>query len=295
VLQWRKTRREEPVLAPREERLILEKAYLPEHVVSLMTSVSGGEPFLFDDFVSYARDNWAILVGYPLTEALSDPLLERAIARILKELKPEYLWLMAPEIPAAFIQKDLEQERDVYFTISLDGYHVKERLKRVATGASSLVTVERNKTMSSEHRKLIKEFLTGGGLTPRVRELFLAMPEYVNHCKTAFVLEARDMKGRLVAFYVLELGASTFLAYVVGCRSRRDYVPHVSDLLFLTMTELAREENKGSINLGLGVNQGIRRFKEKWGGRPSFPYHFCEYRTGFTGQRDFMRALESKL
>ncbi|MFZ3090961.1 MAG: hypothetical protein WA240_10125 [Nitrospirota bacterium] len=32
------------------------------------------------------------------------------------------------------------------------------------------------------------------------------------------------------------------------------------------MINLAKEHGKGYINLGLGVNNGIRRFKEKWGG-----------------------------
>jgi hypothetical protein len=32
------------------------------------------------------------------------------------------------------------------------------------------------------------------------------------------------------------------------------------------------------LHLGLGVNAGIRRFKEKWGGAPTLAYEFCEWR-----------------
>jgi hypothetical protein len=39
---------------------------------------------------------------------------------------------------------------------------------------------------------------------------------------------------------------------------------------------MSLEFNKDYIHLGLGVNAGIRRFKEKWGGLPSRRYEMCE-------------------
>lgn len=60
-------------------------------------------------------------------------------------------------------------------------------------------------------------------------------------------------------------------------------VLRLSDLLFYEMINLAKEHGKGYINLGLGVNEGIRRFKEKWGGVPFLRYEFCEYRRKDTG------------
>ena len=39
------------------------------------------------------------------------------------------------------------------------------------------------------------------------------------------------------------------------------------------MSNVAQSNGKEAINLGLGINSGIRRFKEKWGGVPFLP---CE-------------------
>ncbi len=89
-------------------------------------------------------------------------------------------------------------------------------------------------------------------------------------------LNARDKTGKLCAFSVVDLGAKNFSAYILGAHSKKHYVPHASDLLFLEMINLTREAGKSSINLGLGVNEGIRRFKEKWGGKPFLRYEFCE-------------------
>jgi lysylphosphatidylglycerol synthetase-like protein (DUF2156 family) len=121
------------------------------------------------------------------------------------------------------------------------------------------------------------------------------MPDYIGHSSTAFVLNAREKKGKLCAFYVVDLAAGGFTTYVLGTYSKKNYVPHASDLLFLEMMELTREHGKDIINLGLGVNQGIRRFKEKWGGVPFLKYEFCEHRRESTKIASVMRILEGKL
>jgi hypothetical protein len=61
------------------------------------------------------------------------------------------------------------------------------------------------------------------------------------------------------------------------------------------MMALTREHGKSIIDLGLGVNEGIRRFKEKWGGIPFLKYEFCEHRPRSTKIASVMRILEGKL
>jgi len=56
------------MLTSEEEAYILEHAYVPEHCISLLTLVSGGEPFLIDDYFICHKDNWLILIGYPLED-----------------------------------------------------------------------------------------------------------------------------------------------------------------------------------------------------------------------------------
>ena len=43
------------------------------------------------------------------------------------------------------------------------------------------------------------------------------------------------------------------------------------------MIRVARRQGKEFVHLGLGVNDGIRRFKSKWGGTPSLPYEMAEW------------------
>jgi hypothetical protein len=121
------------------------------------------------------------------------------------------------------------------------------------------------------------------------------MPDYIGRSSSAWMLNARDKAGRLCAFTVVELGAKDFSTYVLGSHSKKHYVPHASDLLFLEMINLTREHGKNTIHLGLGVNKGIRRFKEKWGGKPFLRYEFCERRYGAARKVSLIEALVGRL
>jgi hypothetical protein len=283
------------VLTAEEEAYILEKAYVPEHIVSLMALVSKADSFLIEDHFVLVKDNWLILVGYPLDQLFSQPRCEKIIGKVLQTFRPEILWFIGPEIPASPLSTCQERETDQYYRLDLEKLKVKASLKRAVDKASQELTIEIGHSISKEHEALISELLKREKLPPRVRELYRAMPDYVGHSSTACVLNAWDKKGKLSAFYVIELGAKHFSTYVLGTHSKKHYVPHASDFLFFEMIKLTREHGKNIINLGLGVNEGIRRFKEKWGGVPFLNYEFCEHRRRSTKIASAIRILEGKL
>ena len=94
------------------------------------------------------------------------------------------------------------------------------------------------------------------------------------------LFEARKA-GKLAAFNIVDLGAADYAFYLFSFRSGKIKVPGASDLLFHEMVNLAQTEGKKAVNLGLGVNAGIRRFKEKWGGVP-----FLDYFSAFVDKRE---------
>ena len=283
------------VITPQEEAYISERAYVPEHIINLMWPISKGEPFLKEDHLSFVKDNWLILVGYPLDQDFSPVRTERVVKQVVEAFRPEILWFIGPEILPSLLDSCKERETDRYYTLDIEQTKLKPSLQRIADKVSKDLTVERSHSFSKEHKALIAELLKREKLPPRVRELYRAMPDYVGHSSSACTLDARGKNGKLCAFFVVELGAKHFSTYVLGCHSKKHYVPHASDLLFLEMIKLTREHGKHTINLGLGVNEGIRRFKEKWGGIPSLKYEFCERYYGTTRTLSLINSLEGKL
>ncbi len=283
------------MLTPEEEAYVLSKAYVPEHVLNLMVFISKGEPFLKEDHLVFVKDNWLILVGYPLEGNFSQERCEKILKQAVETFRPEYLWFIGPEIPLSLQGSCKERQTDQYYKLDLDQTKPKPSLQRVAEKTSKELIVERVHSISKEHEGLISELLKREKLSPRLQELYRAMPDYVAHSSTACVLNARGRNGKLCAFFVVELGAKNFSTYVLGSHSKKHYVSHASDLLFLEMIKLTRENGKETINLGLGVNEGIRRFKEKWGGIPFLKYEFCERHYGYTRTVSLIKSLEGKL
>ncbi len=62
-----------------QEDYIERHAYVPEHIPQYVTPISQTEPYLFGDYLVYAKKGHFILVGYPLKEAFEEKRLERAL------------------------------------------------------------------------------------------------------------------------------------------------------------------------------------------------------------------------
>lgn len=278
-----------------EELYILSKAYVPEHTVSLMAPISKGEPYLIDGYLCFSKDDWMILIGYPLDHDFTTEGFQRALDDAVKRLRPECIRLVASELHPSLTQLCQERESDYYYKLELNRLEIKNDLMRLIRRASRDLSVKRGREILNEHKELILEFIERENPNPRIRELFLSLQEYVPCSKTSIVLNARDKKQNLSSFYIVELAAKEFATYVVGCHSKKNYTPGLSDLLFFEMINLAKEHGKNYIHLGLGVNEGIRRFKEKWGGIPFLKYEFCEYVKGYNRTLKLLRNLESKL
>jgi hypothetical protein len=283
------------MISPEEEKYVLARAYVPEHILNLMVSVSKGEPFLVEEYLYFAHDNWLIFVGYPLERDFSKARCEAAVEQAVDTIRPEYLWFIGPEIPDGWSDSCAERQSDRYYKLDLALTHPKPSLLRQAEHAAQEARVEIARKFTRQHAALIAEFLKRENLPPMIRELYRAMPYYVTSSPTAALLAAHDKKERLTALFVVELNAREFATYVLGCYSRTHYVAHASDLLFREMIELAKKEGKNYINLGLGVNAGIKRFKEKWGGVPFLAYEFCERRFQRKKRAPLFRLLEGKL
>ncbi|HQI56059.1 MAG: hypothetical protein KBH82_02665 [Syntrophorhabdaceae bacterium] len=265
------------MLTQDEEIYIFENAYIPEHIVSLMSILSKGEPFLADDYVYYIKDDLAILIGYPLKEEFSLNHFEGFVKSLMKSIPCKYFRMAAPQLPEVFLKRSTNSSSDEYFILPLEKFHIKGSLRREVEKTLSVVEVERGRVIDEGHTMLINEMLERVKPDERIEKLYLSMTDYVRKSDTALVLNAKDSEGRLVAFYILELAAKHFISYLLGCHSKRHYVSHASDVLFFELINVAKEQMKGCINLGLGVNSGIVRFKKKWGGIPYMRYEFCEY------------------
>lgn len=255
------------MLSNQEIQWLHGRAYLPEHLPDYVRSVSGAEPFLYRNYLYFLNKKHLIFNGYPL-EPDADPPAP-VYETICDRCQPATVVLIAPDLWLPAEQYELQVE-DSYYRLDLPlppmaaavAYMVRRASRELQVGPGSF---------GKEHRKMIKAFVGSHQFNRQQKYLYKHIPHYLMASDGAVLLEARKERD-LAAFNVVDLSAADYAFYMFSFRSSKIKVPGASDLLFHEMVNLAQAEGKKAINLGLGVNAGIHRFKEKWGGVPFLDY-----------------------
>ena len=256
------------MLSQEEKALIYHQAYVPEHLPEYVTAISGAEPHLIGEHLCFTRRNHLIFIGYPLCHHRADT--HGAYRSACERFRPATVAITAPQIfwlPEADCRK---QPSDSYYRLALPLRSLDPEVAYMVRRAAKELAVGRGK-FRREHQKLIKAFLKRHDLSPGQIHLFKQMPQYLKRSATACLLEARK-EDLLAAFTVVDTGSAQSAFYLFNFRSDAINVPGASDLLFHEMVKLALSAQKTALNLGLGIHPGIRRFKEKWVGRPFLSY-----------------------
>lgn len=255
------------MLTSEECDLVYDHAYLPEHLPDYVRSVTGGEPYLEGGHLCFLREKHLTFIGYALgSGALDTP---EAYESACRRFKPATVALIASEIPLP-AEACETRGTDHYYRLDLPAVSPPPEVAYMVRRADRELKVGTG-TFGREHRKLVKAFLSQHDFASEQKHIYKRIPQYLNSSGTASLIEAR--KGHtLVAFNILDTGARGYAFYMFSFRSYRQPVPGASDLIFSEMIRRAQSEGKKALNLGLAINPGIQRFKEKWGGKVFLPY-----------------------
>lgn len=258
---------------PAEVKEVLRKASVPEHSIPFMEAMSGGDFFLIDSYLFIAAEDWLLAIGYPLEGDFTGRGFEDSLASALRRTRARRCWAACPSLPERL--KPHRRQQDYYYILSPDS-PIPARLERLAEKAAALLRAEESAVFTPEHRRLWSEFMTRD-LPPDVLELYARTESVLPRAQGLSLLNAWDREGHLAASFFIDSAPGRFISYLLGAYSRSHYTPYASDLLFREMIRVARQRGKEFLHLGLGVNEGIRRFKVKWGGRPGLSYEMAEW------------------
>ncbi len=251
------------MLSSEDRDRIYRKAYLPEHLWVYVEAISGGHAHLHGSYLCYVCGDHLIFVGYPLASPAADTA--DAFQSAWERFQPATAAVIAPEIKALSLHAET-QTPDDYYRIGLPPAPAASKVANMLRRAEREVQVVSGR-FQWEHRRLVNDFIKTHSLSTEQVFIYKRLGEYMKRSQTARVLEAR--KGaRLVAFSIVDFDSADCAFYMFHFRSSKVVVPGTSDLLFHQMLQLAQSEAKQAVNLGLGLHPGVRRFKEKWGGRP---------------------------
>jgi hypothetical protein len=278
------------MLSPRERDTVFKYAYIPEHLADYVQAVSGAEPHMHEGCLCFFRDSVLIFIGYPLAPQQWEGTatdLRAILDSACRRFRPKAVNVIAPGFQTD--AEAQEQPDDYYYRMDLPLVSVRPEEAYMIRRAARELKVGQG-TFSEDHESLIDDFIRERDLSPAHREIFRGIPRYLSLSQTARLLEAR--KGpELVAFSILDLGSAEYGFYLFNFRSFKIQAPGASDFLFQEMAKLATKEGKRYLNLGLGVNSGVRRFKEKWGAVRFLPYRSRSIRKEHPGLLDTIRTM----
>ncbi len=250
------------MLTRKESDHIYQQAYVPEHLVKYVTAVSGGTPYYHQDYLCYLHRNHLIFIGYPLVD--NPERLSQVYPAVCERFNPQTITVVADDL-TGLPPANESQPADQYYRLKLPLTSIHPDVAYMVRRAEKELIMEIGQ-FGREHKKVIKEFIRRQNLSAAQIHIYKNISTYMKRSTSAYLLEARK-SGRLVAFSVVDLGSAGYAFYQFSFRSVQQTVPGASDFLFSEMVRMALSEGKQLINLGLGVHAGIRRFKEKWGGK----------------------------
>jgi len=245
-------------------------AVVPEQVIAYVRAVAGSRPRLFDACIGYESDESIVLIGYPLHDPSDNAAMSRAVAEALKTPGLEKITVIGPSRPPQTPAK-IRSAQDTYHVLPVPAPPLTAKLKNLLRRADRELKIDYGRQFDSGHQTLVDHYLAQRAFSAGTRQIFRQIPGYIAASPGSMIVSARRADGRLAAFAVGEY-ASLHTAFFMFCFREPSLAPPGSaDRVFSGLLEEAARRGQIRMNLGLGVNAGIRFFKRKWGAQPFLP------------------------
>jgi hypothetical protein len=245
-------------------------AVVPEQVIPYVRSVAESQPLMFGTCVGYESGGHLVLIGYPLHDPRDGEAMFQAVELALNIPGLLKITVIGPSRPSQAPER-IRSSQDGYFVLPVPIPPPKAKLKNLLRRADRELTIEQGRAFDKDHRKLVDLYLSERALTSGTRRIFQQISGYLQASPGSLMVSARTAGGQLAAFAVGEY-ASLHTAFFMFCfRDPSLAPPGSADLVFSVLLEEAARRGQTRINLGLGVNEGIRFFKGKWGAQFFLP------------------------
>jgi hypothetical protein len=281
-----------PMIAPAPFTRFTAMAMVPEQVTSYVCAVANSAPRVIGSCLGYVKGDGLVLVGYPVHDPLDAAAMAGAVDEALKTPGIQCITVIGPARPPQAPAR-CAAAHDCYYALPVPpapGQKLRNLLRR----AGREVTVERGRACGEDHLTLVQRYIDERRLAAGTGHIFRQLPGYLAASAGSLLISARRADGRLAAFAVGEFAARHTAFFMFCFRQPELAPPGAADLLLSGLLDAARERGQTRMNLGLGVNAGIRFFKRKWGAEPFLPYVEASWELRAAGLLERLRDLVTR-
>lgn len=278
------------MIGPDRLERVTAEAVVPEQVVGYVIAAAGSRPQMFGACVGYSSDAGVVLVGYPLHDPLDGAAMAAAVDQVLQTPGLERVTVIGPARPPQAPER-AESTEDRYVALPLPPPAPRPKLRNLLRRAGRELRLVSGRGFEDDHAALVRRYLDERPLAAGTRRIFQRLPSYLAASAGSLIVSARRPDGRLAAFAVGEFAALA-TAFFMFCFRDADLAPPGSaDLALSGLLQEAEGRGQARMNLGLGVSDGVRFFKRKWGAEPFLPYVETSWRPGPPGMLSRLRGL----
>lgn len=251
----------------------LSEPYIPEQIIDYFESISGLRADVYKRYITYRDIDTFVVVGYPIKGEFDEEDIVEIIQKLSAREEIENIIVIAPSLPRRFKFEDVKS--DNYYRLVLPLHMMDKKLRYMVSRASRELTVDFGRKLTKDHKKLMEEFLKRPDVEEFMNYVCGHLENYLSRSETVKTIDAYTKDGGLAGFDIVDLPPGEYSFYMFNFVNRTgNYVPGVSDLLLYYLLKLSYEEKKKYVNMGLGINEGVVRFKMKWGATPFLSYQY---------------------
>lgn len=247
------------------------EAVVPEQVIHYVRAMAGSKPVMVGRCVGFLSEADLVLIGYPVGDPMDSPAMVEAVDEALHIPGLSRITVMGPMRPPQ-APAQVPATEDFYYSLPLPPPPPGQKLRNLLRRASRDLVIEKGHRLEEDHTDLVRRFLGERPLAPGTRHILEKIPDYLAASSSSLALSARLSGGRLAAFAVGEFSPLRTAFFMFCFRERGLAPPGSADLLLSGLLDEAVRRGQTHMNLGLGINDGIRFFKRKWGAAPFLPY-----------------------
>ncbi len=251
------------------------QAITPDQLMFYVSAVSSVESELVGDYVVHWQGNACVIVGYNLENPHDTSRLDDIINYVIKK-EAQSITVLAPIRPKSAPQDAISSKEDAYWFLSLPFEKPSDKLKNMLTRAEKDVYISQKSGESAwtgAHQELMLNYISNKGMEPALCSILQGIEKYLLSSSQVEIFSAYEQKtGTLLACSIADFSSFSSAFYMFAFRQEQCKVPGVADIVLFALLEEAKKRGYSQCNLGLGINDGIRFFKKKWGAKPSLAF-----------------------
>ncbi len=257
------------------------EALTPDQLLSYVSAVSEVESELINDYLIHKKARHYLVIGYSLNKShnIEDiKPLDEVIGEILKRDDCDSIAVLSPIRPNIAPKSAITSEKDDYYFLSLPLEKLGQKVRNMLNRAMKEVYITKKtgkEAWTGAHQEMMLSYIGTKGMEAGLCTIMQGLEKYLIAEEESMLFSAYSKENNTLLAYAIADFSSFSTAFYMFAFKQEDAnlkVPGVADAVLFALLEEASNRGYSQCNLGLGINAGIKFFKEKWGAKPSLSF-----------------------